>query len=236
MDWNDWQEIENTNSATPNYQGYQSRFSTDRSKSAMELGHFLLFSYAERLSGAFGENSPVDYADFFLGYRALAQIRYSEDFVYSELIEQVSEESSYFINGVEFDTDLLSEIYSLLNPDHILPKELCLHCLNQENFALEFNLLNVWRKGNFLGIQSPAVLREMAFHIGDLDGSFGYILSGNPYCPTDLLLELQSSNYISTKSEMLLASKVIHEPFSTKWRTDLNLKIKQRGYFLEQSL
>jgi len=206
-------------------------FDRSRSKTAMLVGHFLLFEYAKGLNGEYRPDSKEAWREFHFGFQALSSGDPREPQIYSDLLEEVSEELSFFVNGVDFETELLTEIDSLLHPEHIQPIEYCWHCLATEEFKKEFNFWEIWRGGSFLGIKDSSVLDGLANTFGDLDGVAGFVLAGNPYCSTQLLTELLSSNYVTSYSKNLFGSNVIHEPISTKWRAQLNLKIKEAGYF-----
>jgi hypothetical protein len=207
-----------------------SRWDQSRSKEAMKLGNFLLFSYAERLNGNLvskTENLFDNWHSFLVAIQILtdkdkAIIEDKDDIIYSELMYEVRQELSFFVNGVDFETELLPEIYGLLNPDHVLPEEFCFHCLTPDEFRIEFDLFSNWRSGKFTGIQDTQILDALAISWGNLDGVFGYVLANNPYCSVELLTKLLSSNY---KEPFYLDSK------ETKTRAEFNLKIKDHRYF-----
>jgi hypothetical protein len=206
-------------------------FNTSRSKSAMLVGNFLLFSSAKRLIGEYPVDSKEAWKGFTTGFKVVTSGVSGELPTYAELLEEVGEELSFFVNGVDFETELLMEIDSLLHPEHVHPIEYCWACRTPEEFKKEFNMGENWREGRFLGIKESSVLDDLAGAFGDLDGVAGFVLAGNPYCSTQLLTELLSSNYVAPSSKNLFGSNVIHEPISTKWRAQLNLKIKEAGYF-----
>ena len=210
-----------------------SGFDTSRSKTAMQLGHFLLFSYAERLSQNSWSLLEKEHGGFGHIFKVLSgSDRNLEDSLsYSQLIDGVKEELSFFVNGVEFRTELLQELENLLHPQHILPVEQCWACLSPEEFREQFDLLMIWREGKYLGITDSKLLDNLADCLGDLDGAAGYILAGNPFCSKELLTDLLSSNYVTDYSKLILALNVIHEPESTRRRAEQNLRIKEFGYF-----
>ena len=217
-----------------------SRWDKDRSKEAMKLGNFLLFSYAERLNGDFVShtNTPLDNWHSFLGAIQVLTDKDKEvneigdTQIFSNLMAEVGHELSFFVNGVDFDTDLLPEMYGLLNPDHVLPEEFCYHCLEPNVFKSEFDLFSHWRSGKFTGIQDSQILDALAASWGNLEGAFGYVLAGNPYCSEALLSKLLTSKYISPVYDFFEASTGVSVANkSTRGRAELNVKIKEHFYF-----
>ena len=214
-------------------------FDTSRSKVAMRLGHFLLFEYAKRL-----ENGDIyfqaEWEEFKGGFSAISSATNGDLETYPQLLEQVSEELSYFINGASFSTNLLTEISSLINPEHThlymgpnqeASNETCWACLSKEEFRAQFPLTEIWRDGRFSGLRDPEVLDKLATLMGDFDGILGYILAGNPFCSIELLNDLASSLYTTTDSKHLFYSGILDITSNTQSRVNLSLEIKKSGFF-----
>jgi hypothetical protein len=163
---------------------YSSSFGYERSertKSAMLFGHFLLYSYAERLDGSFDDSYSLgksadqlialgitpgaqqttpyaNWSDFFEGLIYFSGDIFGDAGTYAHLMHQVRWELNFFINGCNFPGNG--------------------ECTQNDSH-----------------IKDPVILDWLADSLGDLDGIVGFILAGNPNCSKKLLEDLSESDY-----------------------------------------
>ena len=188
-----------------------SRFEENRDADVMKLGHFLLFSYAERLNGEFDfpNDSQLDRLSWEELLNTLSRLSHNQEFRHSKL-PSISEELSFFINGTSFSENPCSRIFDFIRPSGFG------HTIMINEFDGDFEAF--WASEIFRGIRSARVLDGIAECLGELDGPVGFILAANPYSSKELIEDLVHAKYFSSDT-------------STSDRAALNLKIKSAGYF-----